>query len=65
MQLINEGKIIAGKLREYLEKHQEVENMLQKKSRSKFFSTDLTEKFEIMGSKFFGKKIKPERAKLE
>ena len=65
IQLINEGNIIARKLREYLEKHQEVENMLQKKSRSKFFSTDLTEKFEIMGSKFFGKKIKPERAKLE
>jgi len=64
-QLINEGKIVAKKLREYLSKHQDIEKLLGKNSKSIFFTTDLTEGFEVMGSKFFGKKIKPEKIILK
>jgi len=65
IQIINEGNIVARKLREYLRKHSEIEKLLRKISELKFFTTDLTEGFETMGSKFFGKKIKPEKIVLE
>jgi len=65
VNIINEGKTIARKLMEYLTNHQEIEKVLQKKSELKFFTTDLTEGFEVMGSDFFGKKIKPEKITLD
>lgn len=64
VKVINEGKIVAKKLKDYLERHSEIEKVLGKKSKLKFFTTDLTEGFQILGSKFFGKKIKPERVNL-
>lgn len=65
IEVISEGKIAAKKLREYLLKHPEIEKALGQSSKINFFTTDLTEEFEIMGSKFFGKKIVPQKAKID
>ncbi len=65
IKLIAEGKIVAQKLENYLLRHPEIEKNLSKDSRIEFFTTDLTEKFRILGSEFFGRKIKPKKIKLE
>ncbi|MEI8103367.1 MAG: glutamate racemase [Candidatus Moraniibacteriota bacterium] len=63
--VISEPGIVAEKLADYLERHPEVEERLSKKNKRTFYSTDLTKKFEILGSKFFGKKLEVEKANLE
>jgi hypothetical protein len=45
--------------------HPEIEKKLQKKGTVRFFSTDLTEKFTSLGSKFFGRKIKAQKVSLQ
>ena len=65
INIIAEGEVIAGKLKNYLKRHPEVEKNLNKNSKIKFLTTDLTEKFKILGSQFFGKEISPEKISLE
>ena len=64
VKIISEAKIVPKKLREYLGRHPEIENKLSKKGKRTFYSTDLTEKFQKLGSKFFGKKINVQKAQL-
>ena len=55
---------MATKLKDYLRRHAEIEERLSKKSKRIFYSTDLTDKFQLLGTKFFGKKITVQKAKL-
>ena len=64
IKIISESKIVAQKLKNYLKRHTEIEEKLGKNGKRVFYSTDLTENFEILGSKFFGEKIKPQKADL-
>lgn len=64
VHVLSEGKVVARKLKDYLERHPEIENKLKKNPQTRFFSTDVTEKFTTLGSKFFGKTIKAARARL-
>jgi len=59
--VLSEGKIVAKKLKEYLKRHPEIERKLSKKGKREFLTTDLTEKFSLLGSKFFGQKINPKK----
>ncbi|MEK7104195.1 MAG: glutamate racemase [Patescibacteria group bacterium] len=65
VQVISEGKVVAEKLADYLTRHPEIETRLTKNSQQIFLTTDLTTKFQKLGSQFFSKKIKPERVSLE
>lgn len=65
IDVITEGKIVAEKLKNYLKNHPEIERKIGKNSKRIFYTTDLTNNFSILGSKFFGKKIKPEKIKLD
>lgn len=65
IKVIGEEKIVAKKLKDYLLRHPEIEKNLNKNSRRTFFTTDLTDKFRLLGSKFFGRPIVPEKIKLE
>jgi glutamate racemase len=65
VNIIAEEKIIGKKLKKYLERHTEIESELNKNGKRSFYSTDITENFKILGSKFFGKQIKVQKAKLE
>ena len=64
INIIAEGKIVAEKLKDYLDRHPEIETKLSKKSTIKFLTTDLTDRFKILGSRFFGKKIIPEKIEI-
>ena len=61
VNVISEGKIVAKKLEDYLKRHPEVDNILAKNHGVEFFTTDLTDKFKTLGSKFFGKTITPQK----
>ena len=62
VNVISEEKIVAKKLKDYLLRHSEIEKKLTKNRMRDFYSTDLTEKFDILGSKFFGNKIQAKKA---
>lgn len=61
VRIISEGEIVAQKLEEYLKRHPEIESTLAKEQKIKFLTTDLTDRFRLLGSKFFGKEITPEK----
>lgn len=61
INIISEDKIIAIKLKDYLERHLVIKNKITKNSRIRFLTTDLSDKFKTMGSQFFGKAIFPEK----
>jgi len=65
IEIISEGKIVAEKLKDYLIRHPKIEKTLTKNKKIKFLTTDLTDKFKILGSKFFQKEIIPEKVELE
>lgn len=64
ISVLSEGRVVAKSLKRYLERHPEVEAKLQKNKSIDFFTTDVTEKFTVRGSKFFGKKIIAKKAIL-
>jgi len=65
IRIISEAKVIPKKLKNYLHRHSEIDNLLSKGGKLIFYSTDLTKKFEILGSKFFGQKIQVQKAFLD
>lgn len=65
IKVISEGKIVAGKLADYLERHKKIEKRLSKKSKVVFLTTDLTDKFQNLGSQFFGRKFIGQKVSLE
>lgn len=58
VKIIGEGKIVATKLRDYLNKHPEIEKQIGKNQQRIFCTTDITNQFGVIGSRLFGKKIK-------
>lgn len=55
--LVSEGPIIAKRLKDYLQRHSEIETRLSKQGLIAYFTTGQTSKFEKLGSWFMGKKI--------
>lgn len=64
VRIISEARVVPKKLKDYLKRHPEIESRLSKRSTVRFFSTDTTDKFRILGSKLYGHPIKVERAVL-
>jgi glutamate racemase len=64
IKIISEGKIVAEKLKDYLKRHPEIENILAKNSEIEFLTTDLGHKFKTLGTNFFGKPINPKKVSL-
>ncbi len=62
--VLSEGKIVARKLVQYLERHNEINKKLSKKKHIKFYTTDSKEKFDRLGSRFFGEKINSKRVNV-
>jgi glutamate racemase len=63
--VISEAKVVAKKLKNYLERHSEIETKLTKNKEVLFYTTDLTGRFTQLGGKFFGRKIIAEKVVLE
>ncbi|MEE1276928.1 MAG: glutamate racemase [Fibrobacteraceae bacterium] len=55
VRLISQGEIVANKTVDYLKRHPEIENRLQKTGKTDFWTTDTVEFFE-KGAFLFGKK---------
>lgn len=64
-EVISEAEVVAEKLKDYLDRHQDVEKQLGKNHTVKFYSTGQLKRFQKLGSKFFGKKIKAKKAALK
>lgn len=65
IHIVSETDIVPGKLAEYLERHSELRETLDTCSSLRFCTTDPTDRFETLGSQFFGQPIRPERVSLE
>lgn len=64
VHIVSESRIIGEKLRDYLARHPKRERMLRKGNARTFCSTDITEHFETLGKRFFGKAIRVEKVEL-
>lgn len=62
--VVSGTNVVPKKLKNYLKKHPEIEKKIGKDRVIKFCSTDLTDKFVVLGSKFFGTNIKAEQVQL-
>ena len=62
ISIISERNIIPKKLHEYLVRHPILEKKIAKKGEILFFTTDLSNRFVKLGSKFFGRNIEAKRA---
>jgi glutamate racemase len=65
IKVVAESKIVAQKLKDYLNRHPEIERKLGQNHKRTFYSTDLNKNFQVLGSKFFGQKIKAQKAELK
>lgn len=63
--IVSEARVVPRKLKRYLKKHREIEETLRKKPGAHFYSTDRTDNFRTLGSKFFGRPIRVEKAVLK
>jgi glutamate racemase len=64
MKIISGEQVASKKLKIYFKRHPEIEKKLVKNKKIIFYTTDLTEKFSTLGSRFFGKKIKAKKISL-
>jgi len=64
IKVLDGPKIVAEKLVDYLKRHPEIESKLKKGGQVRYLTTDNPEKFELLGSRFWGSKITGERIVL-
>ncbi len=64
VKIIAEPKVVAYKLKKYLFRHPEIENKLNKTGQRFFYATDVTKKFQILGSQFLDQKIEVQKIDL-
>ncbi len=57
VQVLDSSRIIAEKLKDYLSRHSEINNVLEQKKKREYLVTDLTENFEKMAKEILDKKI--------
>lgn len=63
-KIINEGEVVAVKLKDYLNRHLEIKKTLSKEGQRTFYSTDLTDRFFKLGGMFFGQEIDVKKVEL-
>jgi glutamate racemase len=61
IQVLDSAKIVAEKLKDYLNRHPEIETKLVKGKNHRFLVTDLTPTFQINAEKWLGQKIRLEK----
>jgi len=57
VQVINSSKVIALKLKDYLERHPEIEKGLEKNKKREYLVTDLTQNFTEMSQRILNEKV--------
>lgn len=64
ISIISQGDIVSNSLVDYLTRHEKMDNLITKKSKQRFFTTESTEDFDKKSVLFLGEKIKSELLKL-
>ena len=65
IRIISQDGIIPAKLKNYLQRHSEIEKKLTQKRKSIFAVTDLTENFQHTAQKWLGRNIKLKKIRLK
>jgi glutamate racemase len=63
--LLSQGEIVANGLRDYLDRHPEIESKCSKNQQRHFYTTDSTEDFDGHATLFFGESIKSQHVDLD
>ena len=63
--IISQGEIVAKKLKDYLRRHGEIENVLEKKRQRNFLTTENSPHVQSLAQLFYGKEINLEIIKLK
>ena len=64
VQLLSQGTIVANGLKDYLQRHPEMEAKCSKSQSVSFYTTDLTETFDKAATLFYGKEVKSKHLAL-
>lgn len=64
INLISQGEIVAESLKDYLNRHTEIETQISQGKDISFFTTDDTETFDEHGSLFFGQNVSSKHLEL-
>ena len=64
IHIVSEARVVPDKFEDYLKRHSEIENLIAKDKNIRFCTTDLTDRFQKLGSKIVGKKILVERVTI-
>lgn len=62
--VLSQGGIVAKSLKDYLERHPEIDAKCSQSGTQRFLTTDSTNEFDARGKEFFGKKIQSEFIRL-
>ena len=65
VRVISGGKVVARKLKDYLQRHPEIDARLARSEGMTFYTTDLTDKFRKIGARLLGRPIAPKKAVLK
>lgn len=65
VRIISQGKIVADSLKDYLERHPEVEQQISQNNIRKFFTTDNPQRFDDQASLFYGQYVQSEFVNLQ
>jgi len=64
VRLISQGSIVAESLKDYLERHPEIEQRLPRQGQIRFFTTDSAEDFNQKATMFFGEDVRSRQIHL-
>jgi glutamate racemase len=62
--ILSQGEIVANSLKDYLERHPEMEEKLSKNGHRSFYTTDDAKGFDAQAAKFFGQSIESKQVHL-
>jgi len=65
VSLLSQGEIVANGLKDYLERHPEIETKCSKNQERHFYTTDSTEDFDGHATLFFGQSVSSQHVDLE
>ena len=65
VEVLEQGPVVAEKLRDYLRRHPEMERKLTRGAARAFLTTDLTDRFDRLARTFFGEPVRSQLVSLE
>jgi glutamate racemase len=65
IQIISQGEIVAASLKEYLNRHPEMDEKCSKNNTRKFYTTDTPELFDKQAATFYGTEVRSEHISIQ